>query len=364
MNRLERLYAECGQSPWLDNLSRDALESGAVAASIGSGIRGMTSNPTIFEKALGSAAYEDQLRDLALAGTSVDDAYWALVLDDIAAAADAFDPVYRASDGGDGFVSVEVDPRLADDTDATVASGKALYERLGRPNVLIKVPATTAGVAAVEQLLAAGVGVNVTLIFGLPRYREVMAAWRGGIGRAVASGLLAPPSVASFFVSRVDTEIDRRLEAIGTDAALALRGRAAVAQAKAAYALFQSDVAQCEPGATLGQGSWQRPLWASTSTKNPAYDDLLYVDTLIGPFTVNTLPDATVAAFADHGTPARTVDVDLDEAHATLRALAAVGIDFDDVAAVLERQGVASFAASHEAVLETVATRLGAMART
>ena len=339
------------------------LESGAVAAGIGDGVRGMTSNPTIFEKALGSDAYEVQLRGLAASAATVDDVYWALVEGDIAAAAEAFDDVYRASDGGDGFVSVEVDPRLAHDTAATVAAGKALYQRLGRPNVLIKVPATAAGVPAVEQLLAAGVGVNVTLIFGLPRYRAVMAAWRSGVGQALAADHPVPPSVASFFVSRVDTEIDRRLDEIGTSAALALRGRAAVAQAKVAYALFQTDVAGCEPGATLGQGAWQRPLWASTSTKNPAYDDLLYVDSLIGPYTVNTLPDATLAAFADHGTPKRTVDDDLAGAQATLAELTAAGIDFDDVAEVLERQGVASFAASHEAVLESVASRLGVLAR-
>ncbi|HVE94314.1 MAG TPA: transaldolase [Acidimicrobiales bacterium] len=363
MNRLERLCAEFGQSPWLDNLSRDALASGSVTQAISAGVRGMTSNPTIFEKALSSEAYADQLRGLAESGVSLDDIYWALVADDIAAAADAFDDVYRASDGGDGFVSVEVDPRLAHDTDATVAAGRALHRTLNRPNVLIKVPATAAGVPAVEELLAAGIGVNVTLIFGLPRYREVMAAWRGGVGRAHAAGLPIPPSVASFFVSRVDTEVDRRLDVIGTPEALALRGRAAVAQAKVAYQLFLNDVAGCEPGATLGQGSWQRPLWASTSTKNPAYDDLLYVDSLIGPYTVNTLPDATLAAFADHGTPARTVDVDVEGAHATLADLAQVGIDLDDVSSELERQGVASFAASHAAVLETVGNRLGVLAR-
>jgi len=363
MNRLEQLYASCGQSPWLDNLSRDALQSGMVTRAIEGGVRGMTSNPTIFEKALGSDAYGEQLRDLAERGVTVDDAYWSLVVTDIGAAASAFDDVYRASDGGDGFVSVEVDPRLAHDSEGTIEAGKALHRRLNRPNVLIKVPATVAGVAAVEELLAAGVGVNVTLIFGLPRYREVMAAWRGGIGRAHAAGLPIPPSVASFFVSRVDTEIDCRLDAIGTAEALALRGRAAVAQAKAAYQLFLADVTGCEPGATLGQGAWQRPLWASTSTKNPAYPDLLYVDTLIGPYTVNTLPDVTLAAFADHGVPARTIDQDVEAAHATLAELARVGVDLDDVAAVLEREGVASFAASHAAVLETVATRLGVMAR-
>jgi transaldolase len=205
--------------------------------------------------------------------------------------------------------------------------------------------------------------VNVTLIFGLPRYREVMAAWRSGIGQAVAAGHPVPPSVASFFVSRVDTEIDKRLEAIGTPEARELQGKAAVAQAKVAYAAFLTDVVGCEPGATLGQGAWQRPLWASTSTKNPAYDDLLYVDNLIGPYTVNTLPDATLAAFADHGTPKRTVDVDLDRAEETLRTLATAGIDLDDVGEFLEQQGVASFAASHEAVLESVATRLGVLTR-
>ncbi|HVV37698.1 MAG TPA: transaldolase [Acidimicrobiales bacterium] len=354
MTKLQDLFTECGQSPWLDVLSRDNIRGGELQAMIDRGIRGVTSNPSIFEKAIsGSTLYDDDIATLKTQGSSVDDAYWDLVMTDIQAAADLFADLHKASGGSDGFVSVEIDPRLADETDAQVDAGKSMFARANRPNVMIKVPATAAGVPVIEELLAAGVNVNVTLIFGLPRYAEVLNAWKRGLERAAAQGLPAPHSVGSFFVSRVDTEVDMRLEAIGTPDALALRGKVAVAQAQAAYQQF---LAFCHDAPR----PLQRPLWASTSTKNPAYSDLLYVDTLIGRDTVNTLPEATIEAFADHGTVRRTVDGDVAEAQGILTAVENVGVDMDDVADVLERQGVKQFADAHEKLLAALTPKLKA----
>ncbi|HUR77740.1 MAG TPA: transaldolase [Acidimicrobiales bacterium] len=355
MTGLERLYAECGQAPWLDSLSRDTLRDGSLSALIARGVRGVTSNPSIFEKAIGgSRLYDDDIATLARQGASVDDVYWDLVMGDIQAAADLFTELHRSSGGSDGFVSVEVDPRLADETDAQLDAGKALFRRANRPNVMIKVPATAAGVPVIEELLAVGVNVNVTLIFGLPRYAEVLAAWKRGVERARADGLPAPHSVGSFFVSRVDTEVDKRLEAIGTPEALALRGKVAVAQAQVAYADFRAFVAA---GAPL---PLQRPLWASTSTKNPEYPELLYVETLMGPDTVNTLPLPTLEALDANGVMARTVDADAAAARGIVQAATDVGIDMDDVADVLEREGVAAFADAHEKLLSTLAPKVAA----
>ena len=355
MNRLQQLFSECGQSPWLDTLSRDALQDGSLAALIQRGVRGVTSNPSIFEKSIsGSTLYDADIALRKDEGASVDDAYWSLVMDDIQAAADLFNDLHRQSGGTDGFVSVEIDPRLADETAASIDAGKFLAARADRRNVMIKVPATAAGIPVIEELLAAGVNVNVTLIFGLPRYAEVLEAWKRGLARAAEAGLATPRSVASFFVSRVDTEVDKRLEAIGTDAALALRGKVAVAQAQMAYQQFRAFVATDAPQ------PWQRPLWASTSTKNPAYPELLYVETLIGPDTVNTLPDPTLEALDARGTIARTVDADVDAARGILDAAADVGIDMDDVADVLEREGVKAFADAHEKLLGALAPKLKA----
>jgi transaldolase len=355
MTRLQQLFADCGQSPWLDTLSRDALRDGTLQALITRGVRGVTSNPSIFEKAIsGSALYDDDIAIQRDAGASVDDAYWSLVMDDIQAAADLLRPLYDESEGVDGYVSVEIDPRLADETDAQIDAGKSLFTRANRPNVMIKVPATAAGVPVIEELLAAGINVNVTLIFSLDRYDAVLGAWRRGVERAVAAGKPAPHSVGSFFVSRVDTEVDKRLEAIGTDAALALRGKIAVAQAQVAYANFSSFVASGAPTPV------QRPLWASTSTKNPAYPELLYVDTLIGPDTVNTLPEPTLEAFDARGVVARTVDAAVDQARGMLIEVGAVGVDMDDVADLLERQGVQAFADAHEKLLGALAPKLKA----
>ena len=368
MNRLARLHAEQGQSPWLDNLKRGYITSGELASLRDSGIRGLTSNPTIFQKAIeGSPEYDEQFRDLIRSSTPVIDSYWALVLSDIRGALDVFAPLHEASSGVDGYVSVEVDPSLAHDTAGTERAARELSTVINRPNLMVKVPATVEGIPAIRQMIAEGRSINVTLIFSLERYRAVVEAYIAGLEEYAATpgaDLRRVASVASFFISRVDTEIDRRLEAIGTPEARSLCGKAAIAQAKLAYEHFSSAFSGPRWERLAARGAQvQRPLWASTSTKNPAYPDTLYVDELIGPNTVNTLPDATVAAFADHGTIARTIDRNLDEAHRVWDALPRLGIDLDAVAAQLEREGVASFQKSFTELLDvltTKATGLGA----
>lgn len=355
MTRLHDLHEEQGQSPWLDNLRRDWLTSGDLARWVDRGVRGITSNPTIFQKAMSSGtAYDEELARLIGEGTPVLDAYWTMVVADIGGALEVLEPVHRDSGGRDGFVSVEVAPDLAHDTDGTVAAARGLTERITAENLMVKIPATVEGLPAITTMIAEGHSINVTLIFGLERYGEVIDAYLAGLD-ARDGDLSGVHSVASFFVSRVDNEVDARLEAIGTDEALALRGRAAVAQAQAAYGLFHERFSGARWEALAARGAnVQRPLWASTSTKNPSYPDTLYVDSLIGPDTVNTLPDATLEAFEDHGTVARTIDADLAGARRTLDHLAEVGIDMDDVAAVLEREGVASFAASFDDLIATL----------
>jgi transaldolase len=336
-------------------LSRDWIEDGTLAKLIARGVRGVTSNPSIFEKAISaSAKYDADIAELASHGATVDEAYWDLVVDDIQHACDLFADLYASSAGADGYVSVEIDPRLADETDASIDAGKALFTRVNRPNAFIKVPATAAGVPVIEALLAAGVNVNVTLIFSLDRYDEVLGAWKRGLTQALAAGLQPPASVGSFFVSRVDTEVDKRLEAIGSDAALALRGKAAVAQAQIAYRNFRNFVSDDAPLPL------QRPLWASTSTKNPDYPELLYVETLIGPDTVNTLPLPTLEALDDHGMIEVTVDADFSAAQKVLDDVIGAGVDIDDVGETLERQGVASFADAHEKLLAALGPKLKA----
>lgn len=354
-DRLRRLHAECGQSPWLDNLKRDLLTSGELERLRDAGVRGLTSNPTIFQKAIqGSSAYDAQFQELLSAGCTIDECYWGLVLADITDALGVFAPLYTESAGGDGFVSVEVDPHLADDTVGTTTAARDLWSRVGRANLMVKIPATRAGLPAIRAAIAAGINVNVTLIFGLERYRDVMEAYVSGLEDRLAAGgdVAGVASVASFFVSRVDTEIDARLEVVGTPSALALRGRAAVAQAQLAYDDFRAVFTSERWQALASHGAAvQRPLWASTSTKNPSYPDTLYVDSLIGPDTVNTLPDATLEAFVDHGTPLRTVDRDVAESRRVWVDLSEVGIDGADVADKLEREGLASFVASFDDLL-------------
>jgi transaldolase len=370
MTTLNDLYDDQGQSPWLDNLRRDWLQDGTLARLVDQGIRGVTSNPTIFAKAIsGQDTYDAQFSSLV--GTvPVEDAYWDMVVDDINAALAILRPVYDRSGGGDGFVSVEVAPSLAHDTEGTITAARGLHERIAQPNVLVKIPATPECVPAIRQMITEGRSINVTLIFSLTRYAEVIEAYLSGLEALAASGvddLSGVSSVASFFVSRVDTEVDNRIEALADGDAdlLALRGRAAVAQARLAYGLFLDRFAGPRWEALAAKGARkQRPLWASTSTKNPAYPDLAYVDTLIGPDTVNTMPDATVADFLDHGTVARTVDSDEVGSRAVIDRLADAGIDMEDVAATLETEGVASFAASFDDLMGSLTDKAAALAGT
>ena len=360
--RLASLYSECGQSPWLDNLRRGWITGGELDAWVEQGIRGLTSNPSIFQKAIESSPdYDEQFGDLVCGGVSVDDAYWQLVTSDIRGALRALEGVYAASDGTDGFVSVEVDPSLAHDTAATVTAARELHEAIARPNLMVKIPGTIEGLAAIRQMIAEGRSINVTLIFSVARYEQVVESYLQGLEDRVASGvsdLSDVASVASFFVSRTDTEVDRRLDAVGTTSALCLRGRTAVAQAQAAYGRFGEIFSgpRWERLATLG-AQVQRPLWASTSTKNPAYPDTLYVDELIGPHTVNTMPDATLEAFCDHGKLRRSVDADQSAARYVLDAVTAHGVDLDNVADVLEAQGVAAFTKSFDELLVSLQTK-------
>ncbi len=364
LTNLQRLYEEQGQSPWIDNLNRPSVLEGGLAKLVESGVRGVTSNPTIFEKAMtGSEAYDDQFKDLLERG-SVDDAFWTMAVEDVTGACGILRAVHDRSGGADGFVSLEVAPSLATNTDGTISAARNLHERIDLPNLMVKIPATAEGVPAIQQMIAEGRNINVTLIFSLPRYAEVVEAYISGLEAFDLAGgdLSQVHSVASFFVSRVDTEVDRRLDAIGTDEASALRGKAAVAQARRAYALFQDKFSGSRWGALAARGAHpQRPLWASTSTKNKAYPDLLYVDSLIGPDTVNTMPDATVEGFLDHGTVARTVDTNPDGAKGHLDALDAVGVDLADVARTLEEEGVASFSKSFDELIQSLTDKATAL---
>lgn len=363
MNRLVQLHEEFDQSPWLDNLKRGYLTSGQLAKLVDSGIRGLTSNPTIFQKAIqGSPDYDEQFKVLADDGKPIIDDYWEMVLQDVNGALDVLAPVHEASNGRDGYVSVEVAPGLAHNGIGTVNAARDLHQRINRPNVLVKIPATAEGVPAIQQMIAEGRSINVTLIFSLDRYADVVEGYIAGLESLVATGakdLSHVASVASFFISRVDTEVDRRLDAIGSPEALALRGKAAVAQGKLAYRHFTETFSGPRWDALEALGARpQRPLWASTSTKNPAYPDTLYVDQLIGPQTVNTLPDATVEAFADHGTLARTIDAGMDEVDAAWAGLADVGVSMDDVAETLEREGVSSFQKSFDELIDALSTKV------
>lgn len=359
MTRLHNLHADQGQSPWLDNLRRGWITSGQLREWVDRGVRGITSNPSIFQKAMtGTDAYDEQLRGLIDEGVSIEDSYWALVVSDILDALDVLRPVFDESGGVDGYVSVEVDPTLARDTAGTIAAARALDKRINRPNLYVKIPATTAGIPAIRQMIAEGRSVNVTLIFSLSRYSEVMEAYLSGLEECDAD-LSTVSSVASFFISRTDSEVDRRLDDIGTAVALDLRGQTAVAQGHVAYNMFRDVFSGQRWEALAARGARvQRPLWASTSTKNAAYPDTLYVDSLIGPDTVNTLPDATLEAFEDHGTVARTVDVDPAAAYSVLRAVAESGVDLDDVARVLEDEGVSAFVRSFDELLESLSEKV------
>ena len=369
MNRIEELTA-LGQSIWLDFIERRMVQSGELADLVAQGVRGVTSNPTIFQQAIAkSDAYKDDLTRLAGngagAGADAKTIFETLAVADIQAAADVLRPVYDAAEGHDGFVSLEVAPTLAHDTEGTIAEARRLHGLVDRPNLMIKVPATRAGLPAILQLIADGICVNVTLIFSLERYAAVKEAFMQGIDERVALGKPVDKiaSVASFFVSRVDVAVDALLDKLAqqpdqAEHLKALRGKAAVANSKLAYRQFEEVFASPRWQNLAAAGARvQRPLWASTSTKNPAYPDLIYVDTLIGPHTVNTMPPQTLQAFADHGTPARSVDEGLDQAEADLQALAEAGISLDQVTEELEVEGVQKFADSFEQLLGTIEER-------
>lgn len=355
---LHTLFEEHGQSPWLDNLRRGWIHDGELQRWLDKGVRGITSNPSIFQKAIeGSDDYTAQFRQLLEAGNSVEESYWGLVTTDIEDALTLTRPMYDHSDGLDGYVSVEVDPGLARDQTGTESAARHLWDTIEEPNLYVKIPATAEGVPAIQQMIAEKRSINVTLLFSVERYREVMEAYIAGL--ELAEGDLSRiSSVASFFISRVDVEVNKRLETIGSDAALALRGEAAIANGKLAYAAFEETFRGPRWDALVKRGARvQRPLWASTGTKDPSYSDTLYVDTLIGPNTVNTIPDNTLVNFLDHGTIARTLDADVDAARAVLADIAAIGVDLDDVAVRLEDEGVLAFEKSFTALLESLAAK-------
>ncbi len=356
MTKLNDLFDQQGQSPWIDNLRRGYITNGELADLVGQGIRGVTSNPTIFQKAMAdSPDYDDQFNSLVeKERKTVEHAYWDMVADDISDALEVLRPVYEASEGRDGFVSLEVAPSLAPDTEGTIQAARNLHERIAEPNLFVKIPATEPGIPAIQQMIAEGRNINVTLIFSLERYDAVIEAYLAGL-EAFEGDLSQVTSVASFFVSRVDTEVDRRLEEIGTDDALALRGKAAVAQAKLAYQLFLERFSGTRWEALERRGARvQRPLWASTSTKNPEYDELLYVNSLIGDNSVNTMPDKTIEAFLEHGVVERTIDKDVDGAKAVWKELAEVGVDLPGVSRQIEDEGVSAFAKSFDELIQVL----------
>jgi transaldolase / glucose-6-phosphate isomerase len=356
---------DLGQSVWLDYLRRGMLRSGELQALIDDGLRGMTSNPTIFEHAIGgSSDYDDQLTALASSRRSDLDIFEQIAVEDVRQAADLFRPVYDATDGADGFVSLEVSPTLARDTERTIAEARRLWAAVDRPNLMIKVPGTKEGWPAIERLLTEGINVNITLLFSLEHYRQVAEAYVRALETRTRAGMPIDrlASVASFFVSRVDTETDRRIEAKG-GALLDLRGKVAIANAQLAYVWF-GDLLRWPNWQRLASAGArpQRLLWASTGTKNPGYSDVLYVDTLIGPDTINTMPPATLQLFEDHGTVRRTLAEDASEARAVMDRLAAGGIDFADVTRALEDDGVEKFAKSFETLLGVIRTKRKALA--
>ncbi len=355
-----------GVSVWLDDLSRERLQTGNLAELIATkSVVGVTTNPSIFQAALSKGnAYDEQVNELAATGSDVDATILAVTTDDVRNACDLFTEQYEASDGVDGRVSIEVDPRLAHDTDKTVEQAKELWKIVDRPNLLIKIPATLAGLPAITAVIAEGISVNVTLIFSVERHRAVIDAYLSGLEKAKDAGhdLSKIHSVASFFVSRVDSEIDARLDKIGTQAALDLRGQAGVANARLAYAAYEEEFGGERFAALKGAGARaQRPLWASTGVKNPDYSDTLYVTELVAPTTVNTMPEKTLDAVADHGVvTGDTVSGTADAAQGVFDGLVEVGVDLDDVFTLLEEEGVDKFEKSWAELLEATQGQLDA----
>jgi len=359
MTRLHDLFADQQQSPWLDNLRRDWISSGELSNWVDQGVRGLTSNPTIFQRAIGNSnAYDEELASFVSQGASVEEAYWGLVKTDIRGALKVLAGVHVDSQGEDGYVSVEVAPALAHDTQGTIEAARELDGDIGAPNLYIKIPGTAEGLGAIQQATSEGISVNVTLLFSLERYSAVIDAYLGGL-EAFDGDLSTISSVASFFISRVDAAVDKQLDEIGTPEAAALRGRVAVANGVLAYDMAMQRFTGPRWEALAARGARvQRPLWASTSTKDPSFPDTKYVDELIGPNSVNTLPDKTLDAFLDHGTVARTIDLDVAGAQAVLDGLAEVGVDLGAISAKLEADGVASFAASFDDLLQTLDGRM------
>ncbi len=357
MTRLHELSQQ-GQAAWFDYIRRSFLTSGELAAWVEKGIRGVTSNPAIFEKAIaGTSDYDADMKQMAAAGKSAEEIYETLVLDDIRQAADILRPVYDTTSGADGYVSREVDPELANDTANTISEAKRLFASLARPNVMIKIPATPAGIPAIEEAISQGVNVNVTLIFSLSHYEAVAQAYIKGLERLLVTGgdLAGVASVASFFVSRVDTAVDGEL---ATQGKTELLGKIAIDNARLAYARFLEIFCGDRWQKLVRAGARvQRPLWASTGTKNPDYIDTLYVDTLIGPDTVNTMPPATLNAFLDHGSAANTIGNDLDGARSRMDALAGLNIDLAAVTERLQDEGVVAFANAFRALMQSISEK-------
>jgi transaldolase len=363
-SRLHRL-AEYGQSVWIDFLSRDLITSGELERRMrDDSVVGVTSNPTIFQKAISSgAAYDEQLREVLEVERDPKEIFLRLAIKDVEDALDLLRPVWDEGSGQDGYVSLEVDPNLASDTAGTIEEAQRLHETIDRPNLFVKIPATKAGLPAIEEMIARGRSINVTLIFSLERYAEVAEAYIRGLERLVEAG--GDPgkvaSVASFFVSRVDTETDRRLDETGGHDEL--KGKLAIANAKLAYQRYKEIFAGDRWEALSSRGATtQRCLWASTSTKNPAYRDVMYVEELIGPKTVNTMPDETIEAFQDHGEVAPTLERGVDEAKRLFKEIEQAGVDYDDVTDTLEREGVQKFADSFAELLEGIRAKSGELA--
>ncbi len=358
--------SDAGVSIWLDDLSRARITTGNLADLIKTrNVVGVTTNPTIFAGAIGNPdddSYDQRLSELTTAGASADEAIFDLTTTDVADAADVFRPVYDATGGVDGRVSIEVSPELAHDAEATAAEAKKLWDTVNRPNALIKIPATQAGLPAIAETIGSGISVNVTLIFSLERYDAVIDAYLDGLEKAQAAGidLSTIQSVASFFVSRVDTEVDKRLEKIGTDEATSLKSKAGVANARLAFELFEKKFAEPRAKALLDAGAnLQRPLWASTGVKDPSLPDTLYVTELVAPGTVNTMPEKTLEATFDHAeVTGDTITTNYADAHRVIDALATVGVDITDATQVLEDEGVEKFIASWHELQETVAQAL------
>ncbi len=365
MNTLQRLHKEQDQSPWIDFIDRDLITSGRLADLIDQGLRGLTSNPTIFAKGVASGQYDELIKQQIDAGHSNDQIFEEIEIADVGDAADALRAVYDASGGTDGFASIEVEPGLADDSAKTAERARHLWTRLSRPNVFVKIPATEAGIPAITECIREGININVTLMFSVDVYRRVAQAYIEGLKRRRAQGqpIDRIASVASFFVSRVDTKVDKQLQEVGTDSAKNVIGKAAIANAKMAYQTYLEifhgpDFAELRAAG----GQVQRCLWASTSTKNPDFRDVLYVEELIGPETVDTMPLDTIKAFLDHGNVQRTVDQRVDDARQALRDLGAQGVDMETVTDELIKEGVESFAKSFDELMETIDSQRKALA--